>query len=606
MKATALKIIWILLWGIMLFVWTDRTLDPVLMPRAFLGSIGLALGLLFISRKSLSITLLSLQSFQPGMMLLLYLSVSLISLSFANNFAEAAADVCRTGFLLLAYLFIQSFRQEEEAFLRSSLSKIWIFSAWILTGAGAIQLAALYNAGQFTHEGLYSVTLTFANRNILAEMLLLGIPWIFSSAIESKKSIFKNLYLLTAMITLAFTMLLLSRAVWLAALAGGFMVLIASRRNQESPFPIKKMALFISFSAIVGIALFATLSSAADLGKLVQQSWWSGIGSGSERLTLWNRTLELIKDYPMGTGPGSWQFRWGDYSVTGTRNELGEVFFTRPHNDWLWVLAETGWMGFLAYVGIFIAAFYQLFNQKNKQYSVIFGLSAYVIIAFFAFPRERMEETWILAVILAFTCPQNEYTQADIRKLQTIFPKMGLIGMALFIAVFSAYRIRGEIFTKIIWEAKMKGDWKTMISASKEAESWAYTSDPSSTPLAWYQGTAWFLRGNPEKACEYFQQANQIHPSHLHILNNLGSCEEIQNNSEEAKKYYLHALRISPTFDEARINLAAVYYNTDNLDSALYYIENCKQDWTDSVWVHYRDAIYHAKYVSENPDYEKE
>jgi O-antigen ligase len=606
MRATALKIIWILLWGIMLFVWTDRTLDPVLMPRAFLGSIGLALGLLFISRKSLSITLLSLQSFQPGMMLLLYLSVSLISLSFANSFAEAAADVCRTGFLLLAYLFIQSFRQEEEAFLRSSLSKIWILSAWILTGAGAIQLAALYNAGQFTHEGLYSVTLTFANRNILAEMLLLGIPWIFSSALESKKSIFKNLYLLTAMITLAFTMLLLSRAVWLAALAGGIMVLIASRRNQESPFPIKKMALFISFSAIVGIALFATLSSVADLGKLVQQSWWSGIGSGSERLTLWNRTLELIKDYPMGTGPGSWQFRWGDYSVTGTRNELGEVFFTRPHNDWLWVLAETGWMGFLAYVGIFIAAFYQLFNQKNKQYSVIFGLSAYVIIAFFAFPRERMEETWILAVLLAFTCPQNEYTQAEIRKLKTIFPKMGLISMALFIAVFSVYRIRGEIFTKIIWEAKIKGDWKTMISASKEAESWAYTSDPSSTPLAWYQGTAWFLRGNPEKACEYFQQANQIHPSHLHILNNLGSCEEIQNNSEEAKKYYLHALRISPTFDEARINLAAVYYNTDNLDSALYYIENCKQDWTDSVWVHYRDAIYHAKYVSENPDYEKE
>lgn len=602
MKPTLLQFLWILLWGIFLFAWTDKTLDPVLMPRLFMGGLGLALGFLMISKNDIQASLSGVFAFQPGMYLLIYLFISCICAFGADNTAEALADNSRTGFLLLAYLFILNFKRQNEAFFFTSLEYIWLIAAWIFIGSGSFQLFHLFQAGRFTHEGLYEISLTFANRNILAEMLLLGLPWIFQGAQKVNKFIYKIFWWLSGLLCLAFAMLLLSRAVWVAALMGGILVMIISLRNTHDTKRIGKYALLFILAGVFGLLLFASLSSTENLSKLISQSWWTGIGSGSERLSLWHRTLQLAGDHPFGTGPGSWQFRWGDYSVMGTRNELGEVFFTRPHNDWLWVLAETGWLGLMAYIGIFYAAFKNSISQKLFSPPVLFGLTAYVVIAFFAFPRERIEETWMLALLLALA--SNGNSKSSVIPFHPMVGKTVLIGIALFISLTAAFRIRGEAFTRKVWEAKLQGDWKGMIVYSEEAKSWAYNTDPSSTPLSWYQGTAWFMSGFPRKACEYYQEAFQIHPTHLHVLNNLGSCEEIQNNTEAAKEYYLRALKISPIFDEARMNLAALYYNIEDLDSALFYIESCKQDWTDSVWINYRDAIYHARFVKENPDYE--
>lgn len=602
MKPALFQFLWILLWGIFLFAWTDTTLDPVLMPRLLLGGMGLTMGFLLFSREEIKFCLNSIISFQPGRFIAIYLLISIACIGLAGNTAEAMADVSRTGFLLLAYFFILVVKRQNEAFFFKSLEYIWLIAAWILMGSGCMQMLSLFQAGRFTHEGLYEISLTFANRNILAEMLLLGLPWIFQGAHTQSKSVYKIFWWLSGLLCLAFTMLLLSRAVWLAAFMGGMTVLIFSLRNTYNPKLIWKYASVFILAGVFGLLLFAGFSSAENLSKLISQSWWTGIGSGSERLSLWHRTLQLVGDHPFGTGPGSWQFRWGDYSVMGTRNELGEVFFTRPHNDWLWVLAETGWLGLLAYVGIFYAAIKNSISQKPNSLPVLFGLTAYVIIAFFAFPRERIEETWMLALLFALA--GNHSSQSDLPDAYSPAAKMVLITMGIFIVLLAAHRIRGEAYTRKVWEAKLQGDWKGMIHFSEAAQSWAYNTDPSSTPLSWYQGTAWFMSGFPRKACEYYQEAYRIHPTHLHVLNNLGSCEEIQNNSEAAKNYYLQALKISPIFDEARMNLAALYYNTEDLDSALYYIESCKQDWTDSVWINYRDAIYHARYVKENPDYE--
>ena len=80
-----------------------------------------------------------------------------------------------------------------------------------------------------------------------------------------------------------------------------------------------------------------------------------------------------------------------------------------------------------------------------------------------------------------------------------------------------------------------------------------------STPLPWYKGVANFSLGNIEGAFDDFKRAYEIHPNHIHVLNNLGTCYAVLGDYKRAAECYQKVLAISPGFDETLINLCAVY-----------------------------------------------
>jgi tetratricopeptide (TPR) repeat protein len=85
--------------------------------------------------------------------------------------------------------------------------------------------------------------------------------------------------------------------------------------------------------------------------------------------------------------------------------------------------------------------------------------------------------------------------------------------------------------------------------------------DPTSTPLPWYRGIANFSLGNIEEAFEDFKRAYEIHPNHIHVLNNLGTCHELLGRHNDAIRCYHEVLNISPEFQPTLANLTAVYHN---------------------------------------------
>ena len=80
----------------------------------------------------------------------------------------------------------------------------------------------------------------------------------------------------------------------------------------------------------------------------------------SERLELWKASREMYLDHPLlGVGPGNWKLHYPAYGTQGTRASEGELFFQRPHNDYIWVLTETGPLGLACHLALMgIVAFY--------------------------------------------------------------------------------------------------------------------------------------------------------------------------------------------------------------------------------------------------------
>lgn len=75
------------------------------------------------------------------------------------------------------------------------------------------------------------------------------------------------------------------------------------------------------------------------------------LSDGDSRLDFWHDSLAIIKDHPLGIGLGNFKRVFPLYNVS----VVSDLTITHTHNDYLQLLVEAGWPGFLALVsGFFI------------------------------------------------------------------------------------------------------------------------------------------------------------------------------------------------------------------------------------------------------------
>ena len=106
------------------------------------------------------------------------------------------------------------------------------------------------------------------------------------------------------------------------------------------------------------------------------------------------------------------------------------------------------------------------------------------------------------------------------------------------------------------------------IHSGYDALSFAYSIDPTSVPIYWYTANSYANLKDYTKAQHDFLLAYKANPYNRNVLNDLGSSYAFTNNKELAKKYYKEALRISPRFDDPKLNLSAIYIQEKNWGKA--------------------------------------
>ena len=520
--------------------------------------------------------------------LLLYVLACVISSGSAVNRTESLFDIIRLFTLVMFFVTVLLLFSPDFI----------LYTTVTLTAAGfllaAIGILQFFGLAFQSLPGYYYPYATLANKNMLATAMILLIPFALAGLVLNKGK-FRYFAALSFFSMLFCLILTRTRAAWLglifASAAAMALYLYMYGFNKIRSLLHKNRLQAVIFTAL----LFITLSvgqralqydprlkgAEPSITGRVLSILDKDSGSIKIRLQLWRKTLSMVRDFPVtGVGPGNWKIILPAYGLEGTRAETGAIHAQRPHNDYLWILAETGIAGFACFILIILITFYYIFRTAKRFWSakqnallpfLLMGITGYLVNSFFSFPRERIFLSVLFYLYLALVA--GLYHNAVKQKTGSsvfIFPVFTLLYLLLPGCFFiSIHRAGAEQRVKTALYDKAANNWDGVIANITGAESPFYNLDPAATPIQWYRGVAFFSKGNNNAALNDFKLAYRYHPNHLHVLNNLGTCYEVKKDHKRAIFYYKKALAISPVFYESAINLGAAHFNSRNYDQAL-------------------------------------
>ncbi|MDA0746226.1 MAG: tetratricopeptide repeat protein [bacterium] len=290
------------------------------------------------------------------------------------------------------------------------------------------------------------------------------------------------------------------------------------------------------------------------------------------RLTMWNRTLELILDHPvLGVGPGGWKRIYPAYDRGAMIRPSSSP--RRPHNDYLWIAAEYGLPGLLCYLWLLVTAFYCLFSLARRPDAfwriaapaIAVALLATLGHALFSFPRERPQAMMFQYLLLGLIAGATTH-----RKVHFVPRIAGLACPALLLALLggSLELTRRQINFDHHYLHAILGqdqeDWPEILSQANGAMNYGI-----------FRPHALVIRGRAlEKSQEYdqakaaYQQALAYEPHNWYAYNGLGVLFKREGNYATAQQAYRKALEIDPNSIVIRNNLGALYKNMGDLTGA--------------------------------------
>lgn len=567
-------------------------LDQTLVPRFTGVWIGLALMLLSLCIKK------PILSFRPDFILVCLFSYTLLqglSVIWAINKAEAIFSFGKSMIAFLCFLSAVFFlKTNKERFMNLLLK----FSVCLFYISSYFALWQFIGLSSFHREDLYQVTGINGHKNLFSSFMFLNLFFLFL-AFSKLQGLWRYLSAGAIVLTLLLFIVLMTKAVLLGVLLS-LLIFILFYVTQWHP--LSKLSQQKTNSVAVALIILVTLSFSFLIPAVIQKSISKFKTAGEfipgsvkleeERLILWDKTYTIFHKKPLlGYGAGNWQIHLPDATLTGLwRGEELNYTYQRPHNDFLWILSETGILGFILFIGFLVLILFYLYKTlplavtKKLKFEPLLCLSfltGYCCISFFDFPKERIEHTVWLSLILAISydsITSSEFLRSS--KEITISPLVSylLLFLSLFFILCGTLRLKGEFYTRKMFDHKNRGVPQEVIKAGQHAESFVYTIDPTSVPIDWYVGNAEAMSGNYMKALLDFKKAQGFNPYNRNVLNDLGSAYVFENDVLGAKMCYEESARISPRFDDPKLNLASIYINAGDYKTAETWLKSLMHD----------------------------
>jgi len=567
------------------FLFSKSTADPFLPPRFLVtAALTLSIFVVYLIHSNFHRRVTPCGSSADGALvwLLVNLLISAVSLSGALNFG-AGIYAWLNLFLFYAFCIGARLTLGNDFRRTQSLIKAIVLSAipFAMIGWPALLVPDLSAGSIFG-----SVSGTMGNRNLYASAMFLFLPFVLFAVLCYRGWWFKMGFL---GLILLFSGIWVTgaRSAWVAILFSGGVVIFSTRIGRSglvrrrfpstalekhlhtgsrpmlrSIFPFRSAMISIGVVMSIGIAI---LAPGQPDGKTSIPGLLSA-DSLNQRILLWTATIRMVGHSPlMGVGPGQWKLQFPNYGpMNPVLQEDGiqyEIVFQRPHNDYLLVLAEHGILGLVCMIlfyGLLIRQCYRVIkngrdlSEQKLGACMLFGLIGYMVIACFSFPGERIFHNVFLGFITATILSSHDRLETGHDRQQAVselwvtrWHYLSLIGLLTVCVWVGWSRCASDVHTSSALQAMSAGDDANAIAHLRLAETWLYTLDPTSTPLAFYRALAHHRLGQEDQARRQFVRACNDHPNHLHALVNAARYQLMGGNRFAAEVYSMRARRLS-------------------------------------------------------------
>lgn len=500
------------------------------------------------------------------------------SILWATNTAEA---VFAFSTQLMTPLLVIVFFSLFSADLRSTQKALWISAAIILAVYLFFAVIQLFHVESFSFEQLYRVSGINGHKNLLAIMLFVLSAFMLTAFSIFESKLLKGCSVFLFVVAIVVIILLKSRAVLLGLIVAagffGIMMIVrvrqfknsndAKRVNNGYRMPLVVSIVLVFAFLTVGLRWFADRSVPHTSEKSEIEHHILSTSSLVERCLLWDKTYHIVDKHPIaGCGIGNWQILFPDASLEGLyRSDVWNVNFTKPHNEYLGILSETGYLGLLLYIAfltsLIVLSFFALCKTQSRR-DFLYGaivLSIFVgscVNALFDFPNSRIEHVIWMGILMANLL--HIITKGQEKTLGKGWNLVFFL-VSIMLVTIGGFRLKGERNTFEMQQALKANEWKTVEHRCHQAISEFYTIDPVGLPLHWYLGKAEKKMGNPQ-AVESFRKAYHYAPYCKENLNDLGLAEYYTAHDLEKAEFCLkEAIRISPNYIYPYFNLAYIY-----------------------------------------------
>ena len=240
------------------------------------------------------------------------------------------------------------------------------------------------------------------------------------------------------------------------------------------------------------------------------------------------------------------------YDFTEDKRPFKEVWYQRPHNEYLLMLSELSIVGFVIYIALFVLTLLQLENRILAA-----GLLGYMTIAFFSFPTERVFHTMILLIFMALALGNHAIRITSARENFYPFSIILTLTMVFCVYDFSARYANEYRLSGIRDDRNFYYNWDAIIEKTKKY-SFLATLHPNTVPIEFYRGEANYVKGRHDEAFRNFKKALTQNPYDTKTLLNLSTCYAIKEEYAKAKQFCQLALNICPTDLDIQTNLEVI------------------------------------------------
>jgi O-antigen ligase len=528
--------------------------------------------------------------------LLVWFGWMTLSLTWSINLGETWAWVGRWAVLIGFYMFIKTAWKTGSRDWRMVNLALVVYPL-------ADFLFIVYQAYPLLVEGTFfekiaRISGSHGNKNLLAISFFLLTPMPLWAMRERVKP--KAFYIVFTILSGCLLLTLQSRAVFLGLAVAVVVYLllyiwVKSNRRMLAGFLI----------VMVGIGLYLLHVGATDVKY---RAYFKNYTSVEERFDLWDNTWNMIAEHPItGVGAGQWQIWMPNYgldSFDAYKVRTGLVTFQRPHNDYLWMIAEGGFVGLVLYLIFYNGAVWCLLKRVQQatslhvraEYAVLVGgLVGYAAIVQFDFPQERPELQVLLLLWLGYAYSRGEVNSVKVPGwLPLAFAALGLsVGFARFSA---------ETTIKALKKAAQGSSYTKSQTLFPKASTYWCSVDATTAPLAWFAGAAAEQAGDMPRALALYSEGLEAAPFSFRTLNSKGIAFFRLGQGDSAIVYFKKALALAPRWEEPWLNWAAVLYQRPGGGpTAFELMRQFPKEMYDPRWPLFQKVLLEARLKDARP-----